>query len=103
MAVAILVYRLDMDNEAFHDDTENEIIVLFLGWKRSGKSSIKEVNNYNYGFQKIIILDKLSTIKNDNNNCGYPFGYKNRKNDYTCSAFLMGCNKFKCIPILRIT
>ena len=32
-----------MDNEAFHDDTENEIIVLFLGWKRSGKSSIKEV------------------------------------------------------------
>lgn len=40
------------DNEAFQDETDdNEIIILYLGWKRSGKTTIKEV-----GFCILIIL-----------------------------------------------
>merc|ERR1712050_797367 len=31
------------DNEAYQDYTDdNEIIILYLGWKRSGKTTIKE-------------------------------------------------------------
>ena len=46
------------ENDAYQSDDidDNEIIILYLGWKRAGKTTIKEV------FFEIIKMEKKSII-----------------------------------------